>query len=468
MAHEQTISVRQEQIQLGNAGRGLATAGLALAVVGFAGACFVGLRNPEDAARVTHFWHAYLMAFAFFLAISLGALFFVMVHHLARAGWSVLIRRVAECLASNVLLMGFLFLPIMYLGATGKLTILYHWADPALVNPHSDAYDKLLAGKAGYLNVPFFMSRVFGFLIFWTILAFFLRHTSVRQDTTGDVALSRRMEWVSAPGMMLFGITLTLGAFDLLMTLNPHWFSTMWGVYFFATCCLAFFSTIVLLLLTLQKLGVLGDLITTEHFHDLGKWMFTFTFFWGYIAFSQYMLIWYANIPEETQFYLPRQIGPWGAMALALIFVHLLIPFPGLLSRHVKRKMPVLAFWAIWSLGACLLDLFWIVMPNSFINKIPQQVDMPHASLQEALPKLVESGTGAMGPGIYGLNPVHSSFMNEITYAIYQPQAWFVTLGLVVGMGGLYLAATVYFLKSAALVPLKDPRLPESIAFENA
>ena len=470
MAHEPTIAVPQDKLYLGAAGSRIAVGGLAVALVGFAVAAIFGLREgaTEEATRQmqNHFWHAYLMSFAFFLAITLGALFFVMVHHAVRAGWSVLIRRIAEALAGNMVVIGLLFLPLVYLAATGKLSILYHWAGPEA------AHDKILQGKSCYLNLGMWLGRIIGFIVLWSALAFFMRRNSIKQDTDGDLKRSRRMEVLSAPGLIFFGFSLTFAAFDLLMSLNAHWFSTMWGVYFFATCALAFFSTMVLLILALQKRGLIGNLINEEHFHDLGKWMFTFTFFWGYIAFSQYMLIWYANLPEETQFYIPRQIGPWASLSILLIIVHLLIPFPGLLSRHVKRKMPVLAFWAVWSLLACLVDMFFIVMPNTFIQQIPGQGKDAEGLaktplLPEALKSIVQSNSDAHGPGIYALSDKYASFMSTVSFSLTDPKAWVVTVGLFVGMAGLYVASTMYLLKGAALVPLKDPRLPESVSFEN-
>jgi hypothetical protein len=469
LAHPQTISVPQERLYLGATGGRVMMGGLLVGLLGFSVAAIFGLRQPagdNPTPLHTHFWHAYLMAFAFFLAITLGALFFVMVHHLARAGWSVMVRRIAEGLASNMLLIAVLFLPIVYLAATGKLDVIYSWAGPEA------AHDKLLVGKSCYLNLGLWLGRLVGFLVLWNCLAYFMRKNSVAQDTDGDLRRSRRMEVMSAPGLVFFGFSLTFAAFDLLMTLNPHWSSTMWGVYFFATCALSFFSTLVLLILFLQKRGLIGNLITQEHFHDLGKWMFTFTFFWGYIAFSQYMLIWYANLPEETQFFIPRQLGPWSSLSLLLLVVHLLIPFPGLLSRHVKRKMPVLAFWVVWSLLACLLDLFYIVMPNSFIQQIPEVVKKTEGLskaplLPEALKSLVANNTEA-GGGIYVLSGRYQDFATTLSFPLSDPKAWIVTVSLFIGMAGLYVASTMFFLKGASLVPLKDPRLPESISFENA
>jgi hypothetical protein len=225
----------------------------------------------------------------------------------------------------------------------------------------------------------------------------------------------------------------------------------------------------VLIILVLQKRGMLGNLISQEHFHDLGKWMFAFTFFWGYIAFSQYMLIWYANIPEETMFYLPRQIWPWGTISILLVVVHLVIPFPGLLSRHVKRKTSVLAFWAVWSLLACLLDMFYIIMPSQWISKIPEWTGDKYATLAHAIPHFVASrdGSDPAGHGIYALAQDQMQHLGEVKFAIYEPTAWVIAISVFVGMAGLYVASTMIFLKGAALVPLKDPRLPESLKHEN-
>ena len=176
------------------------------------------------------------------------------------------------------------------------------------------------------------------------------------------------MERLSAPGMILWAVTITLAAVDLIMSLNPHWSSTMIGVYLFSDAVLSSLVVLTLLALWLQSCGLLRGVVTKEHYHDLGKLTFAFVFFWGYIAFSQYMLIWYANMPEETQFYMMRQIGPWAGVSLALIVVHFVLPFLGLMSRHVKRLLPLFAFWLVWLLVAHAFDLFWLIMPNTFFH----------------------------------------------------------------------------------------------------
>jgi hypothetical protein len=240
--------------------------------------------------------------------------------------------------------------------------------------------------------------------------------TSVRQDESGDPALTLRLERWSAPGMFLFAATLTFASFDLLMSTDPHWFSTIFGVYYFSGAVLGCFALLALTLILLQRSGRLSHAISPEHYHDLGKLLFAFLVFWGYIAFSQFMLIWYANIPEETAWYLRRHSEVWNPISLALVFGHFLIPFLLFLSRHPKRRALSLAVMAVWILVIHWVDLYWLVLPNLSPEAAP-----------------------------FGLMDV----------------------ALFVGMGGLFLAAAANRMRRHALIPLKDPRLGESLAFEN-
>ena len=272
------------------------------------------------------------MTFAFFLSISLGGLFFVLLEHCTRAGWSVVARRVAEAIAANVWLMAVLAIPVV-LG----MHHLYHWSDAAAV-----AHDPLIEAKVGFLNPTFFMIRLAIYFTIWGVMATFLYRTSLAQDASGDPALTLRMERLSAPGMVLFALSLNFAAFDLLMSLDPHWFSTIFGVYYFAASVVAFFAVMPKVLWALQSRGILKNAITVEHYHDFGKLLFAFVVFWAYIAFSQYMLIWYANVPEETEWFLKRQTGEWTTVSLLLIFGHFVVPFLLLVSRFIKRR-PLLA-----------------------------------------------------------------------------------------------------------------------------
>jgi hypothetical protein len=354
-----------------------------------------------------HLLETYLVSFAFFLSISLGALFFVLLQHCTRAGWSVVVRRVAEAVAGNVWLMAVLAIPIV-LG----MDHLYHWTDTTAA-----AHDPLLAGKVGFLNPSFFLVRLIAYFLIWGVMASFLLRTSLVQDARGDSALTLRMEKMSAPGMVLFALSLNFAAFDLLMSLDPHWFSTIFGVYYFAASVVGFLAVMPEILYGLQKRGILKNAVTIEHYHDIGKLLFAFIVFWAYIAFSQYMLIWYGNLPEETEWFLKRQTGEWTTVSLILIFGHFLVPFLLLVSRAIKRRPPLLALTGGYVALMCWIDIYWLVIPE-------------------------------FSPGVarFGL----------------------LDILCLLGMTGVYSAAVVLRLKRHSVVAEKDPRLEESMLFESA
>ena len=415
------------------------------------------------------FYHAYLVAFVFYLTITLGSLFFVLLHHLARAGWSVTLRRLAEALSGNVVLMAILFVPLAF-----NLHEIYPWAEPKAAEQQASGESRPMrptgpiapaeaaggeshpatAGHDVWLTPARFIGRFVIYFVIWGFLAWYFRGHSILQDRTGNVRLSKSMERLSAPGMILWAVTITLAAVDLIMSLNPHWSSTMIGVYLFSDAVLSSLVVLTLLALWLQSCGLLRGVVTKEHYHDLGKLTFAFVFFWGYIAFSQYMLIWYANMPEETQFYMMRQIGPWAGVSLALIVVHFVLPFLGLMSRHVKRLLPLFAFWLVWLLVAHAFDLFWLIMPNMFVRQIPA------SALPEAFKTILQSQQS-----VYQLS--QGSALIDAVKAPLQPAAIATVVGLLIAMGGLFLANTAWLLKGAALVPVKDPRLNESLNFHN-
>lgn len=357
-----------------------------------------------------HFLYAYVLNFCYFLSLSLGALFFVLLHHVTRAGWSVVVRRMAEVMASAIPFWALLFLPILLLVLMGNGS-LYSWNDANVVQ-----HDELIQKKAAYLNAPFFAARAIGYFALWTAIAWYYRRKSLLQDETADKSLTLRMQKWSGPGLLVYAGTVSFASFDWLMSLDPHWFSTIYGVYFFSGCAIGVFAALVLAAVVLQQRGFLLDSITTEHYHDLGKFLFGFVFFWGYIAFSQYLLIWYANIPEETTWFLVRQSGDWLWVSMLLLFGHLLVPFCGLMSRSVKRNKFALAGWSGFLLAMHWIDLYWLVMPQ----------------LSEA------------GPA-FGI----------------------VDVFCFVGFGGIYLAVTLQIATGRALVPVQDPWLSESLAFKN-
>ncbi|MBI2214022.1 MAG: quinol:cytochrome C oxidoreductase [Acidobacteria bacterium] len=355
------------------------------------------------------FLQSYLLAFTFFLSLALGALFFVLISHLTRSGWSVTLRRLAEDLASTLWLAALLFVPIV-LG----IDELYEWAREDVV-----AHDAVLQGKAAYLNTNFFIIRWIFYFAVWVSLAEYFSRLSGKQDETGDPELTLRMERASAPGMLLFAVTITFASFDLLMSLDAHWFSTIFGVYFFSGSTVSFFALLAVVVLFMQRIGFVRHSVTVEHLHDVGKLTFAFVVFWAYIAFSQYMLIWYGNLPEETGWYERRQEGDWTWASLGLLAGHFLIPFLFLMSRHVKRRRGMLAAGATWVLLMHVLDLYWIIMPQ-------KQFDTA------------------------GRIPLHG----------------FDVLCLA-GFALLFIAAAKQTMGRRSLIPERDPRLAEAMAFEN-
>ena len=404
MSTRTATDLSQDELVLGAAGARWFRVLLAVGIGGLGVA--VALAAATDGGW-DRFYPSYLVAFVFFLSLALGALFFVLVQHATRAGWSVAVRRIAEGVAPNVFVpMAFLALPVL-LG----LGSLYPWTDHAVVEA-----DHLLHAKAPWLNTSFFVVRTVFYFTVWSAFALWFHRTSIRQDRTGEPRLTQTMEATSTAALILFAFTVTFFAFDFLMSLTPHWYSTIFGVYFFAGCVLGFFALVTVVAVLVQRAGALRRTITTEHYHDLGKLIFAFTVFWAYIAFSQYMLMWYANLPEETFWYAARQTGSWTSWSLLLLFGHFLVPFLALMSRNVKRRKPLLVAGASWMLAMQWADVYWLVMPGK-------------------------------SPGVVPL-----SLMDAAVF---------------LGIGGLFCAAAVRRLGAHALVPVKDPRLAESLGFEN-
>ncbi len=467
---------------------------VAAAIIGIGLALVVGGLSEGG---YTRFFFAYVINFAFFLSLALGALFFVMIQHLTRSGWSVTVRRVAEVLAATAPVLAVAFVPIVFAVVKGDAQV-YPWgpqsknqhhgavgghhqqgaeheaqshhapgpdADEGGVhdthggvasatlsagahnghNAHGDystpdehgasappdahaeeaahhGENHLLAAKAPYLNTRFFVLRWMIYFGVWSFLALRFWRLSLRQDASGDPKLTLRMQRISAPGMWLFAITLTLASFDLLMSLSPAWYSTIFGVYYFTGGVVATFALMIVLLNILQGRGLLTQSVTTEHYHDLGKYLFAFVFFWGHIAFSQYMLIWYANLPETTFWFTARGVttaaadaNGWSVITIALLLGHFFIPFAGLLSRHIKRDRTGLVFWSVWLLVFHWIDLWWLVMPH-------------------------------LGPQVRFGIPEIATFL---------------------AVGGLFFAAAIRIAAAGRLLPARDPRLNESLAFEN-
>jgi hypothetical protein len=405
--------------------RALTVAGVVLLVVGFA----MVRANPGFAAK------AWLQAWLFAVSLSLGALFFVIIQHLTRAGWSVVVRRVAECIAANLTWLWLGFLPIAWLWFDGHLDTLFPWANLDHLRETAPDEAALVAKKAAFLNPGFFMIRAAAYMLVWALLARFFLSNSVAQDSDRSVARSEKMGKWAGPAAILFGLTTTFAAFDWIMSLNPAWFSTMFGVYFFAACCAGGFSAIALMCLRAQGHGLLKDLVTPEHYQDLGKMLFGFGIvFWAYIAFSQYMLIWYGNVPEETTWFLARQIGQWRIVSAALLFGHFVIPFLFLISRWTKRWRGTLTFGVVWMLVFHWVDLAYLIQPV-----IPHDIGK-YDTYDALLAAYANEAAPVLHPGL---------------------------LALSVGMLFLLVGRTLARLVRTGLLCKGDPRLAESLRFEN-
>lgn len=378
----------------------LPAVGLGLAVVGLGLTLALGLGRPDQ------LWRSWLFGSFFALSLALGGLFFVLIHHATQAGWSVPIRRTAENVMATLPWLALLFVPLLL-----NLHHLFPWTDAQAV-----AHDEVLAHKKPLLNVPFFVLRNLAYFAIWTASAWWFARQSRLQDASGEPALTRRMRTASAPALILFAITVTFAGFDWLMGLDAHWYSTIFGVYVFAGCLVAIYAFLCLVTLAQRREEAFASALTAEHVHTLGMLLFGFVSFWGYIAFSQYLLIWYANVPEETGYMAARLVGSWRIASALLVAGHFVAPFFFLLARTVKKTPKALAAAAVWMLLMHAADLYWLVMPG--------------LHPQSAAPGLID-------------------------------------VTALVGAVGLFLAAFGWASRRQALVPLRDPRLPESLVYEN-
>ena len=298
------------------------------------------------------FSYSWLFAFAFFFTLSAGCFFWTIVHHATDAEWSVVVRRQLENLAALLVVLALLFVPILLLRHH-----LYAWMDiPPGAEPSLDS-------KRAYLNWSFFLGRAVFFFGFFILASLFLRRFSVQQDKDGNPRFTIWMRKIAFTSLPLFALCLTFGAFDWLMSLNYRWFSTMFGVYIFAGAAGSSMSLLVLVITGLRQAGYLKDVVTLEHYHIMGKWMFAFCVFWAYIAFGQYMLIWYANMPEETQYFITRNTESWWVLSMLLVIGRFFGPFAILLLRSIKKQPHRLCYVAGWILCMQMLDIYLVILP---------------------------------------------------------------------------------------------------------
>ncbi len=351
-----------------------------------------------DAQRT---WQAYLMGLFFFTSLAVISVFFLALQYLTNARWSVNIRRIFEAFTA--------FIPYAFVLTIGLFfggPYLYKWLNPEIV-----ATDALLQHKEAYLNLNAFIIRSVIIFVGWILFARKIVGNSLKQDITGEDSLISKIVPYSIGFIIFFALSYSVLSVDLLMSLEPHWFSTIFGVYTFSGSMQAFFAGAILLILFLKKKGLFNEMVTTDHLHDLGKFLLGFTVFWAYIAYSQYMLIWYANMPEETVFFMHRSVGEWATVSIVMILLKFVIPFFLLLPRWAKRTPLYLAIVCVLILGTQFLDLFWLIYPN---------FDEHH-----------------------------------VKFSV-------LDISIICGFVGIFLLSTFRFLSKNNLIPIKDPRVVES------
>jgi hypothetical protein len=294
-----------------------------------------------------------IVGFLFLTSIAMGAIFLIALDSVAGSVWSVPMRRINEFLAALIPFAALLALPVFF-----YLPEVFSWAESG-----SAVVDPLIQSKRQYLNVNFFVIRFIVIFAIWTIFYYFLTKNSLKQDVTKDQKYTRWNIRLSAVFMPIFAFGLTVIAIDWGMSLEPHWYSTIYGVYYFSGAVIATLATSTYIIVQLHERGYL-QYLRRDHFYSLGTLMFVFVNFWAYIAFSQFLLIWYANMPEETFWFIMRWKNGWQGVSILLLVVQFWVPYFILLSQESKMNLRRLKFISIWLLFAHLLDLYWLIMPT--------------------------------------------------------------------------------------------------------
>jgi hypothetical protein len=309
---------------------------------------FVGAATSTD-----QFFRSWLLSYLFWFAIALGALPLVMLHHLVGGKWGFATRRILESVTRTLPLMTILFLPVL-LG----IHSLYEWSHEEVI-----AQDIILQHKSPYLNSTFFVARAAGYFALWLILGYLLNRWSAEQDSTGDPSIVKRFQHLSGPGLIIYALTITFAATDWVMSLEPHWFSTIYGMMFMVGQTLTTLAFVIAILALLADTPPLSNFLKPEILNDLGNLLFAFIMLWAYLSFSQYIIIWSGNLPEEIPWYLRRSRGGWQWIAVALALFHFAIPFFLLLVRRYKRRRQVISAIAVAVVVMRLVDLMWLVVP---------------------------------------------------------------------------------------------------------
>lgn len=375
---------------------------LGLAVIGLVAGGIGAVMNPSQ------FFQSWLVGFIFLLGLALGSLGLLMLQHLSGGQWGLVGRRVFEASARTLPLLAVLFIPILF-----AMPTLFEWARPEVV-----AGDGILQKKAPYLNVPFFTGRAIFYFLFWIFCGWMLTKWSAAQDRgteSTDAAGMVRFRTLSAPGILVLVLTITFATTDWVMSLDPHWFSTIFGLMFTAGFGLSALALTIAVLASIGPEGALAGILTKRHFHDLGKLLLAFTMLWAYLNFSQFLIIWSGNLPEEIPWYVERLRGGWGVVAIALVIGHFFLPFMLLLSQDLKKRPQLLARVAMFILAMRLVDTIFLISPTF----------------------------------------AHEGF----------PIHW-MDIAIPAGLLGVWLFLFARFLRSRALAPLNDPYFKEIFAHD--
>lgn len=344
MSHEnQSFEAKPLPIRFKQISFGLFILGLVLSVLAFISDSHRALAN-------------YNVIFTFLISVAVGNIFLFAIEYLSGAVWSTVMRRVNEIFINFIPMVFVVGLVILF-----NTHSIFHWSHEEAVKS-----DKLLQWKSPYLNQTFFTIRYFVYFLLWIAFGFFMTRNSLKQDENKDQTLTYKNSKLSAFFLPVFAITLTFFSIDFLMSTEPHWFSTIFGVYYFSGTVLAALSVVTIAVIFLYEKGYFGNILKRDHFYNLGALLFAFVNFWAYIAFSQFLLIWYANLPEETFWMIHRWQKGWEIFSFILIFGHFLIPYFSLLSQQAKSNLKRLKFMAIWILVMHYVDLFWLVMPSLY------------------------------------------------------------------------------------------------------
>lgn len=369
-------------------------------VIGAIGIAVLGFRDSQQ------FFRSYLFAFVFWMSFPLGSMAVLMLHHLTGGRWGLPIRRILEAGSRTLPITAVLGLPIIF-----GMSKLYIWTNASMVQA-----DEVLLDKRWWLNTPGFIVRYVIYFALWMLIAGLLTKWSREQDATGNPALADRMTALSAPGVVLWGFVLTGAAVDWVMSLEPHWYSTIYGLLFIVISALAAFSFTLFMLCRLSDYAPVRDSVAPKDYNDLGNILLAFLMLWAYLSFSQLLIIWAGNLKEEIPWYQQRAFGGWQPIGVALVVFHFFVPWMLLLQRGVKRRLRTLSFVALWIVVLTLLDIFWIVEPSWDRNA---------------------------------------------------PRFHLADIFALLGIGGLWVAAFLWRLKQLPLLPLHDPRFEGVLLHEH-